>query len=375
MTATATKKQNMTAQGYSYYCSIPRELCAVPGLTLSAILEGGFLSSFSGKEDRNGNVKSFSGKREELQKYVGGSLATLSRNSKQLKETGYVNRKGISSYEFKRDKLKNDKTWNLPLELNTRLFEIKDEDGKTIAYRTLTRGERLTYAYFYTKLATVTHKTTTEAIYNKIAAELGIDPTTVSDAVSVLSRLGLLYCPEDWIGVNVHKKGRVGLVKRWGWFRKETQYRSNKGKKKSSKNLPKRLPEPLNRDKYYEDLQTIAKQKASDALDAARSYEHYRKLDDERKDVSALLRRAMISGNEDYRQVLSDKIKKLDLKRRTALENLGINPESLKPEYYAKCKKCGDTGWLKDGKACGCFGRARGAPPENDKQRTTKGTE
>lgn len=375
MAATATKKQNMTAQGYSYYCSIPRELCAVPGLTLSAILEGGFLSSFSGKEDRNGNVKSFSGKREELQKYVGGSLATLSRNSKQLKETGYVNRKGMSSYEFKRDKLKNDKTWNLPLELNTRLFEIKDEDGKTIAYRTLTRGERLTYAYFYTKLATVTHKTTTEAIYNKIAAELGIDPTTVSDAVSVLSRLGLLYCPEDWIGVNVHKKGRVGLVKRWGWFRKETQYRSNKGKKKSSKNLPKGLTEPLNRDKYYEDLQIIAKQKASDALDAARSYEHYRKLDDERKDVSALLRRAMISGNEDYRQVLSDKIKKLDLKRRTALENLGINPESLKPEYYAKCKKCGDTGWLKDGKACGCFGRARGAPPENGKQRTTKGTE
>ena len=367
MAATAAAKQNITAQGYSYYSSIPRELCAVSGLTMSAVLLGGFLASFSGKEDENGNVKPFNGKRGDLLNYIGGSLASISRSMTKLKDADYVERKGMSSYAFKQDKLTNDKTWNLPLELNTRIFEIKAKNG-SVKYRTLTRGERLTYSYFYTKLATVTHKTTIEAVYARIAEELGIDPTTVSAAVQTLSGLKLLYCPEDWIGVNGHRKGKVGLVKRWGWFRKETQYRSKKNKKKKvSEKEAQSEQTAANRDNYFKDLQAAARQKAFDALDAARSYEQFRTLDDERKDVSALLRRAFISNNKGYAEELSAQKKKLDDKCRTVLENLGFDPDSLKPEHYAVCKRCNDTGWLKDGKPCDCF-RTQGSPPKNGKR-------
>lgn len=369
MSSTAALKQNKN-RGYSYYFGIPRKLCAEQGMTMYSIILGGFLASFSGKEDKDGNVKTFHGKREELQKYIGGSLATISRSMTKLSE--YVDRKGMSSYEFKQDKLEDDKTWNLPLEITTRIFKIVDDAGN-VTYRTLTRGEQLTYSYFYTKLARKTYKTTIEAVYARIAKELGIDPTTVSSAVKILSRLKLLYCPEDWVGVNGHRKGKVGLIKRWAWFRKETEYRNKNNKKKpSEKDAPTDRPATLNRDKYYEDLQAIAKQKASDALDAATSYEQYRKLYDERKDVSARYRRALIN-DEGYAQELSEELTKLDYKCRSVLKNIGINPNSLKPEYYFRCKKCGDTGWMKNGKACDCF-KSRGSPPENA-ERTTKGTE
>lgn len=373
MAATAAVQQlNMTAQGYSYYFSIPRELRAVPGMTISTTMLGGFLSSFSGKEDGNGNVKTFEGGRDKLKGFVGGSLSTLSRSMTKLKSAGYVERNGMSSHTFKQDKLVSDKTWHLPLDITTRIFEIKDEDGNIITRRALTPAERLTYSYFYTKLASCTRKTTIEAVYKKIAAELGLDPTTVSDAVNTLSRSGLLYCPKDWIGVNGHKKGRVGLVKKWSWFKQEKQYRKRKEKPSENKS-PKEQPATVSRKSYYKELQAAAKQKACDALDAALSYEQYRKLDAERKDVSALLRRAMISGDTGYGQQLSEQLKQLDLKCRTTLRNLGFEPDSLKPEYYVRCKECGDTGWKKDGKPCGCF-KQRSASPGNGK-RTTKGTE
>ena len=374
MAATAAVKQNTTAQGYSYYFSIPRELCDVPGMTISATMLGGLLSSFSGKEDENGNVKTFEGKREKLKGFVGGSLSTLSRSMTKLKSKGYVERNGMSSHTFKQDKLVSDKTWNLPLDITTRIFEIKDEDGNIIARRTLTPAEKLTYSYFYTKLASCTHKSTIEAAYKVIAAELGLDPTTVSAAVNTLSRSGLLYCPKDWIGVNGHKKGRIGLVKKWSWFKQEKQYRERKEKPSENK-APKAQPATVSRDNYYKELQEAAQQKASDAIDAALSYEQYRKLDAERKDVSALLRRALVSGNTDYGQELSEKVKKLDLKCRTALKSLGFEPDSLTPEYYARCKECGDTGWKKDGSACGCRKERRQGSPLGKSKGTTKGIE
>ena len=370
MAATAALKQNKTAQGYSYYCSIPRELCAVPGLSITSLFLGGLLSSFSGKEDEDGNVKKFKGTRGDIHKYIGGAPATLSRSMTRLKNADYVDRKGMSAYEFKQNKLTNGKTWNVPFEITTRIFDIKDKAGDVIARRTLTRGEQLTYSYFYTKLASCTHKTTTEAVFKQIAKELGRDPTTVSAAVTTLSRIGLLYCPKDWIGVNGHRDGRVGLIKKWNWFSKEARYRNCK-KKPSGKKVQEGQPATVNREKYYSDLRETATQKASEALDVALSYEQYKKLDDERKSISTLYRRAVFT-NTDYAQELERKIKQLECKSRTLLENIGIAPDSLKPEYYARCKICKDTGWKKDGKACGCFGR--GSPPESD-NRTTKGTE
>lgn len=361
MTETSSAKLNMAAErGYSYYGSIPRELCSVPGMTVSAAILGGFLSSFSGMTDACGNVKRFNGKRDEIIKYIGGSPATVSRSMTKLKNSDFVERKGMSSYEFKQDKLGSDKKWHFPLEITTRIFEFKGDDGDVIARRTLTPSERLTYAYFYTKLSNVTHKTTTEAVYSEIAKELSIDPTTVSSAVKALCSAGLLYCPKSWQSVNGRRKGRVALRKGWEWFRKETKYRERKKTKPGTK-APQGQTEAMNREKYYEELQASARQKAVEALDAARSYEQFRKSDDERMVAYNLYRRALFSGNNGYAQELSDKIDKLDKKCRNALLSVGIDPDSLLPGHYVKCKRCGDTGWKKDGKACDCF--SQGAPP------------
>jgi len=381
MAATAAvQPKRMTKQGYSYYGNIPRVLCTVSsGLTIFTKILGGFLSSFSGKEDESGNVKTFNGTRERIQEYVGGSPATISRSISSLKSSEYVSRRGISTYEFNRDKLENDKSWKFPLETTTREFAFTDKDGN-VYFRKLTPGAQLVYSYIYTKLSKISFKTSLEIVNKKVAELLGIDPTTVADALEMLKGAKLIYYPEEYKGVNGYRKGKVKLVRKWSWFKKENEYRARKDKKRGTKVLKNETKTPktetgaalVQRDKYYEELRNEAQQKASEALDVALSYAQYNKLYKEIKQKQALFRRALTS-DMDYAKEISAEVDALITRSRSVLDNIGIDPRQLEPEYYHKCKKCGDTGWMKDGKACRCFNQ-RGSPPRNDK-RTTKGIE
>ena len=365
---TAQKLNKTTKRGFSYYGSIPRSLCAPElGLSISALFTGSLFASFSGKKDENGNVSAFNGTREMIKELVGGSLATISRTITQLKSKDLVTRKGMSSYVFEGE-TGNGKKWSFPFEIRTRIFKMVDDDGK-VFYRTLTPGACLVYAYYYTKLANVTYKTTIEATFDEIAEALGIDPSTVSAAMQLLRWAKLVYFPKDYVGTNRYKKSKIGLIKRWGWFRAEKKYRARKKKTAGPfETADKPQNAPITREFYYGELQAAAQSKAAKALEEAHRYEDFRKLDDERSVLNSRLRDAFIKGAAPAKQQeLSRQIKGLDEQITEELEKLGIDAAQLQPEHYVRCSKCKDTGWLQNGKPCGCF-NPRGAPPERVKK-------
>lgn len=361
--AAQTAAQQNNKRGFSYYGAIPRGLCAPAlGLSISACLTSALFASFSSKEDENGKVRPFNGTRKIIQELVGGSLSTISRSITQLKNKDLVTRKGMSSYVFEGE-TGNGQKWSFPFEICTRIFKMVDDDDK-VFYRTLPPGARLVYAYYYTKLAYVTYKTTIEATFDEIAEELGIDPSTVSDAMKLLRWAKLIYFPKNFVGTNRYKKSRIGLIKRWGWFRDEAKYRERNKKSKGPSDTPQKPQNaPITRDFYYGELQAAAQAKAAEALEEARSYEDFRKLDDERANLNARLRDAFIKGAAPaQQQELSRQIKGLDAQLKEELEKLGIDAARLTPEHYVRCNKCKDTGWLQNDKPCGCF-KPRGAPP------------
>lgn len=363
-TAATLQQNNISKRGFSYYFSIPRSLCTSPfGFSISAIFTGGLLASFSGKEDENGNKSTFSGTRAMIKDLIGNSPATFSRNMRQLKDAELVTRKGMSTYEFEQKKVKDDKKWSCPFEIKTRKFKMTDDDGNVFS-RTLTPGACLSYSYFYTKLSTNSHKASIDITYKKVAAELGIDETTVADGMKQLRWAKLIYFPNGFVGKNRYKKSKVCLRRSWPWFRKEQDYRENKRNVKNYASATA-AKEPKNgaitRDSYYDELQAVNKAKADEAYETALTYEEFRALENVIAELNFDYRKTLITDSARAEE-LSQRISVLNLQRSEVLESIGMTDEQFEPEYYAKCSKCKDTGWLPNGHACKCFKR-RKAPP------------
>ena len=363
-------QQNTSGQGL-YYIGIDRSLCAPAfGLTASALFQSGYISTAGQLDDAENKIKSDNA-RSDFKKHLGLSPATVSRNNNRFKNTGIIEKSGKSSYVIHTDKLEGNKKWNCPLEVLTGTFDLEEDDG-TVTKTTFTDCQCLVYAYYYTLLPhTGKNYRTLEATFDEVANELGIDPSTVSDAVKKLRKAKLIYFPSGWNGQNRYKKSKIGLRRNFSWFKREQEYRArleDKKEKTSSDTKPAKPQEKtqkgtLTRESYYGELQAAAARKADKALKKALKNEAYKELDEKLSAVKEQMRHAMIYNDAITAKKLTVKINMLTAQQASVLENIGLSEDKLKPEHYAKCKLCKDTGWLPDGKNCGCFNN-RGSPPK-----------
>ena len=64
------------------------------------------------------------------------------------------------------------------------------------------------------------------------------------------------------------------------------------------------------------------------------------------------LAKAAVYGGKDLAELQAQE-KQLLQKRKDILQSMGLTEAHLLPQYA--CKKCSDTGFLPDGKACDCY--------------------
>ena len=64
------------------------------------------------------------------------------------------------------------------------------------------------------------------------------------------------------------------------------------------------------------------------------------------------LAKAEIEASPDLPKLIAEE-KALIARRRQLLKDMGLTEAHLIPQYT--CKKCSDTGFLPDGKACDCY--------------------
>ena len=106
------------------------------------------------------------------------------------------------------------------------------------------------------------------------------------------------------------------------------------------------------RERYYAALHEQALDRAEQMRKKASQNEEFRKAEIEMKECEIALARAEVYDSEklpDLRRTLEA----LKERRKNALQAVGITEGDLLPNYV--CKKCSDTGFMKDGRMCDCY--------------------
>lgn len=106
------------------------------------------------------------------------------------------------------------------------------------------------------------------------------------------------------------------------------------------------------REHYYAVLRQKAQEKAESNRRLAESDREFTEADTAIKRGEIELARAEVFS-PDRAESLRRELQEWQQKRKRALTRLSLTEASLQPEY--RCKKCSDTGFLPDGRACDCY--------------------
>ena len=106
------------------------------------------------------------------------------------------------------------------------------------------------------------------------------------------------------------------------------------------------------REHYYAVLRQKAQERAEQNRRKAGSDVQFAEADAAIKRGEIELARAEVFSPERA-DMIRRELKVWQEKRKAALARLSLSEESLMPEY--KCKRCSDTGFLPDGRACSCY--------------------
>ena len=107
------------------------------------------------------------------------------------------------------------------------------------------------------------------------------------------------------------------------------------------------------RDKYYADKRAKAEGVADSYRELANRDARFVEIERRLAWMNLGLARAEVGGAVEELQTLKAEQAELISARRKVLDDLGIYEENLLPRY--ECKKCSDSGFLADGRACDCY--------------------
>lgn len=114
----------------------------------------------------------------------------------------------------------------------------------------------------------------------------------------------------------------------------------------------KTLDEKTDRERYYSALRQKAQSRAEKALSKANENPLFKETEKKLSRMEISLAKAELNAPEKLPALQAEK-RKLWEEKRALLADMGISEEDLFPHYA--CKKCNDTGFMKNGKMCDCY--------------------
>lgn len=282
---------------------------------------------------------------DKLQDQFRFSRMTISRGLNVLKDK-FIKRLKRSTYHFERKALsmQNDKV--LYDAIPDVFFKDFNYKGQTVR---LTPAEIIVGGYLYTVL---NNKKKGQNAYttslNVLSMILPFATSTISKALNKLKNLKIIEYLDFEKGVNKNQLSTYHLnykvLNKYAIINKEQNIKRQK----------RELWDDNRIEKFYAERQHLNQDKA----DTARRYafqdkaygSNYNKLTDL---VLEQIRQKSRGNDVTKINVQIENLEKICDQR---LSELGITPEHFSPTYYAKCKRCKDTGWLiKNGKRCDCY--------------------
>lgn len=116
----------------------------------------------------------------------------------------------------------------------------------------------------------------------------------------------------------------------------------------------KALDERSDREHFYAARRDEAQKRADAAIKKAQAHPLFKEICQKLSKMEMSLAQAELRAPETLPALQAEKAQ-LTLQKQTLLQQVGLTEEMLVPQY--SCKRCSDTGFLKNGAACNCYGK------------------
>ena len=337
------------------YIRIPKELfsTAFEGLTLSNVYIAAVIYSLTGRQETNGDPALCRWSYNKFESALNVAHSTVANAMKILTSQAIVERKQKrGTYDFGRDTVQGRYYLRAELWLFTTKFKIRGEAEP----RYLTRSEIAVFSLILTRCVNTKRKSRSfEASISDIADELHLSKRTVTGALRTLFRADLIYRPAEEKGKNGYQKSvyhvNDDLLRR----KRKEQKKAVRAELTPTEKAIESADARAERERYYAVRRAAAERAAEKNREKAAKDEEYRKTESELSDAERQAARAEALEGGRGLTALQVKIRQLRARKAAILRRLGLTDRDLTPHWH--CERCEDTGFLPDGRACGCYER------------------
>lgn len=192
-------------------------------------------------------------------------------------------------------------------------------------------------------------------VYNvsnkKLARLVCLSETTVKKAIRALMKARLVYRSAKNKGINRYKLSGYEVARECYVYKKYAVKR----KAKSQESLPNEIKaanDRADRARFYAQRREEAQARADKYLAIANGSEHFKTVTKKLSLMEIELAKAELHNPCKLPELKEEK-RRLQAERAQSLLVLDITEEMLVPQWT--CKKCEDSGFLPNGRACGCY--------------------
>ena len=346
---------NLAEEKQGFFCRVPLRMGQRgPKQSPTARAIAGKIFGVSSKKGSPSCWTSYDQMQEEFgvcRSTVASSLGTLKEN--KLIEEKKRDRDG-TAYTYVGEA---SRRYNIvPLYLFTADFVV---DGKQCR---LTKAQVLLLSHLMTETKRPKNNGKYEGSIAQLARELALSETTVKKALSILMKARLIYRPAEDKGKNGHKLTRYSVAKELFEYERKRRIRAAKAEKTAQDPKIAALDAKAARESFYAAQRRRAELRAEKYLGQVLAIAPEFAAIKKKIKVAEL---AEVKAEHFNLPTLADaqaRRRELEAQRRAIMQRYQISEEQLRPEYYATCKRCFDTGELPNGRGCMCYQR----PKEGD---------
>ena len=229
-------------------------------------------------------------------------------------------------------------------------------DGKQCR---LTKAQVLLLSHLMTETKRPKNNGKYEGSIAQLARELALSETTVKKALSILMKARLIYRPAEDKGKNGHKLTRYSVAKELFEYERKRRIRAAKAEKTAQDPKIAALNAKAERESFYAAQRRRAELRAEKYLGQVNvAVPGFVDVNKKLKIMELEQAKAEYTNSSGLMDVLARR-RELEAQRRELMQRYQISEERMKPEYYATCKRCYDTGTLPNGRGCTCYQRAK----------------
>lgn len=185
----------------------------------------------------------------------------------------------------------------------------------------------------------------------KLARILNLSETTIKKAIRALLKAKLIFRSKENKGKNRYKLSGYQVARECYLYKKYAVKR----KKTVVNVVPKEIKDAnyrADRERYYAKRRDLATSRAELILAQANKNSKFKTNSTSLSLIEIALAKAEILTPKDLPKIQRQQ-KELQAERLDILASMGIKEEDLRPKWA--CEKCSDTGFLPNGRACGCY--------------------